>query len=82
MNKDIGQVEHKLGVNDRPTSSRPPTRSRTSRGGRRGKKAAAEEPLPEKPGTKGGNRNNKSRVVSEVNWFGWFISQALDYNIL
>ena len=62
MDKDIGQVEHKLGVNQRPATSRPATRAKTYRGGRRGRRSVAEEE-PEPVAKRG---NNKSRVVSEV----------------
>jgi len=71
VNKDIGQVEHKLGVNDapRPTTSRPGTRAKTSRGGRRGKAAAAAaaDDEEQRPKTKGG-KNGGFRVVSEVGY--------------
>jgi len=79
VDKDIGQVENKLGVNDRPTTSRPETRSKTSRGarGRRRAIAAGEEERPETatPGRQktavgqrrsGGGDGGKPRVISEV----------------
>ncbi|XP_067952038.1 polycystin-2-like [Watersipora subatra] len=65
VNANIGKVEHKLGVNERAKSSRPGTRARTSRGGRRGKKSAQEESEPDKPPTSG---ENNPRVVSEVGY--------------
>ena len=68
VNKDIGQVEHKLGVNDtpRPTTSRPGTRAKTSRGRGRKSVSGAGEDDENRPKTQGGKKNNNFRVVSEV----------------
>lgn len=60
MAKDIGQVEHKLGLTDRPTTGRPGTRGRTARG-KRGSTAE-----PEEPKENARSKKNKFAVVSEV----------------
>lgn len=55
-----------MGVNDRPTTSRPATRARTTRGGRRKKGAAADIEETTADPAKSGSKQKKSRVVSEV----------------
>lgn len=71
VDKDIGQVEHKLGIDERPktgqraASSRPGTRGRTARG-KRAKTATEKEAQP--PPTRAGRKKNAAapKVVSEV----------------
>lgn len=68
VDKDIGQVENKLGVTHeeaRPATTRPGTRARTSRGGRRKSTAAPAADEENAPSSKKGKKNG-GRVVSEV----------------